>query len=260
MIKFFRRVRKKLIDEGNLKSYLLYAIGEILLVMLGILLALQVNTWNENRKIRNTESEAIKNLINEFKRNHKDLVRVYQAKKAAEQGLRKYLEILNNDTLSISYKANLDRPDIGGYTWNPTNPILNSLLSTGKLDNLENDSLKFILASWNDSVEDYLEQQSIYNQIDLPNLFEYEKKKIPLKIMHGSYTIETTTEKYVTNRNIPKARELIVQELVYHNQLSGCINRLYIQVMSAQEIIKISNQIQKTLKMEVAHTSLNTDH
>lgn len=50
MLKFFRRIRQKLLDEGSLRKYLIYAIGEILLVMVGILLALQVNNWNEERK------------------------------------------------------------------------------------------------------------------------------------------------------------------------------------------------------------------
>lgn len=50
MLKYFRTIRKKLIDEDNVRKYLLYAIGEIALVMIGILLALQVNNWNEERK------------------------------------------------------------------------------------------------------------------------------------------------------------------------------------------------------------------
>jgi hypothetical protein len=55
MIKFFLSLRQKLVDQGNLRKYLLYAIGEVLLVMIGILLALQVNNWNERRKDRITE-------------------------------------------------------------------------------------------------------------------------------------------------------------------------------------------------------------
>ena len=50
MIKFFRRIRQKLLSESKFSKYLLYAIGEIVLVMIGILLALQVNTWNEQKK------------------------------------------------------------------------------------------------------------------------------------------------------------------------------------------------------------------
>jgi hypothetical protein len=50
MITLFRRIRKKLIESGSIPKYLLYAIGEILLVVIGILIALQVNNWNEERK------------------------------------------------------------------------------------------------------------------------------------------------------------------------------------------------------------------
>jgi len=50
MIKFFRRIRWKLLDERNLKRYLIYAFGEILLVVIGILIALQINNWNEGLK------------------------------------------------------------------------------------------------------------------------------------------------------------------------------------------------------------------
>ncbi len=50
MINFFRKTRKKLADDNKFFKYTRYAIGEIVLVMVGILLALQVNDWNENRK------------------------------------------------------------------------------------------------------------------------------------------------------------------------------------------------------------------
>ncbi|MCW5517958.1 DUF6090 family protein [Muriicola sp. Z0-33] len=50
MIKFFRRIRKSLLSEDKFSKYLLYAIGEIVLVVIGILIALSINNWNENRK------------------------------------------------------------------------------------------------------------------------------------------------------------------------------------------------------------------
>ena len=48
MIKFFRKVRQKLLKENRFNKYVLYAIGEIVLVVIGILIALQINNWNEN--------------------------------------------------------------------------------------------------------------------------------------------------------------------------------------------------------------------
>lgn len=59
MLKFFRTIRKKFIDQDNVRKYLFYAVGAILLVVIGILIALQVNTWNENRKIANEEQAIL---------------------------------------------------------------------------------------------------------------------------------------------------------------------------------------------------------
>ena len=59
MLKFFRKIRRNLLDEGNLKRYLIYAVGEILLVVIGILIALQINNWNENNKHSKVLSEVI---------------------------------------------------------------------------------------------------------------------------------------------------------------------------------------------------------
>src|SRR6056297_2485873 len=49
MIKFFRKIRQKMLSENKFSKYLIYAIGEIILVVIGILIALQINNWNENR-------------------------------------------------------------------------------------------------------------------------------------------------------------------------------------------------------------------
>lgn len=62
MLQFFRRIRRKLLKEGSFRHYLLYAIGEILLVMVGILLALQVNSWNENRLERIEEVNLLEGI------------------------------------------------------------------------------------------------------------------------------------------------------------------------------------------------------
>lgn len=62
---FFRKIRQALIREGNLKRYILYAIGEILLVMIGISLAFQVDNWNDNRINKNTEIRYYENILNE---------------------------------------------------------------------------------------------------------------------------------------------------------------------------------------------------
>ncbi len=62
MIKFFRHIRRTLIQENNMGKYFKYAIGEIVLVVIGILIALQINNWNEERKSAFEEKEILQNL------------------------------------------------------------------------------------------------------------------------------------------------------------------------------------------------------
>jgi hypothetical protein len=62
MLRYFRIIRKKLIEQDKVRKYLLYAIGEILLVVIGILIALQINNWNEMQKQKEISKETIQNL------------------------------------------------------------------------------------------------------------------------------------------------------------------------------------------------------
>ena len=66
MLRFFRKLRQRLFTENKFSKYLLYALGEIALVMIGILLALQVNNWNEERKQRQVEIKYFGNLKNDL--------------------------------------------------------------------------------------------------------------------------------------------------------------------------------------------------
>lgn len=66
MITLFRRIRQKLIDSGSITKYLLYAIGEILLVVVGILIALQVNNWNEQQKEQRIAMDVRSSIIEDL--------------------------------------------------------------------------------------------------------------------------------------------------------------------------------------------------
>ena len=69
MLTFFRKIRKNLQGSGQTRKYLLYAIGEIALVVIGILIALQVNNWNERRKDRQKEQKILETLAENLERN-----------------------------------------------------------------------------------------------------------------------------------------------------------------------------------------------
>ena len=68
MIKFFRKIRQKLLSENKFSKYLIYAIGEIFLVVIGILIALQINNWNEEKKTKAVEIE----ILTQFKEDLND--------------------------------------------------------------------------------------------------------------------------------------------------------------------------------------------
>ena len=73
MLKFFRKIREKMLTENKFSNYLLYSVGEIILVVVGILIALQINNWNQDR-IEHKETEVLlSNLKIEVEENIKDL-------------------------------------------------------------------------------------------------------------------------------------------------------------------------------------------
>ena len=73
MINFFKKIRKKLLSKNKFSSYLIYAIGEIVLVVIGILIALQINNWNENKKKEQYELSLLKEMKKNLKADIRDI-------------------------------------------------------------------------------------------------------------------------------------------------------------------------------------------
>ena len=92
MIKFFRSIRKSLLSENKFSRYLLYAIGEIVLVVIGILIALQINSWNEHRKQVKQSDEALGELLTEVQSTQLLVERKNQVNLEASSIMKSYLE------------------------------------------------------------------------------------------------------------------------------------------------------------------------
>ena len=169
MLKFFRRIRRKLIDGGNppvrqvsLKRYLIYAIGEMLLVMIGILLALQVNNNNQYRIDRKHEKHLIEQLNAEFSDNKIQLEKVRKGHADAYEKLNLLINHFpidpnnfNLDTLNYYYVE-------GVYTrssFNPNNTTINSINDNVSFNIIRNRQLRQKLQIWNAILEDYLEDE-----------------------------------------------------------------------------------------------------
>lgn len=98
MFKSLRKLGRKLLDPGNLKKYLIYAFGEILLVMIGILLALQVNNWNEERKANLKERELLKGLQADLDKNIESLQKNINFQNFTIRGITQIIHHLQNPT------------------------------------------------------------------------------------------------------------------------------------------------------------------
>ncbi len=108
MIKFFRHIRQRMIKENRVSKYLLYAIGEIVLVVIGILIALQINTWSKERQRNNQEIIYLEDLKRDFLFDIETLEkRVAQNDKAFESGTQVMTLISSKTDFSDKDKVNL---------------------------------------------------------------------------------------------------------------------------------------------------------
>lgn len=162
MINFFRHIRKSLLMKNKTGQYLKYALGEVALVVLGILIALQINNWNENKKDRLKEAAILKELNKDFKGNLKQFKNVsarhFKALESTKK-FKKYIHhpnlILVKDSIAKYYFQAFD-----GVSYNPSNGVIESLIASGEYQLITNDSLRNYIISWKDVLQDYLENES----------------------------------------------------------------------------------------------------
>ena len=101
MINFFRKIRKKLANDNKPIKYARYAFGEILLVMIGILLALQVNNWNEERKNNSIRKSYLENLKVDLKKDLENLEELNTINTSNEAEGFYLAEFLDNNLVEI---------------------------------------------------------------------------------------------------------------------------------------------------------------
>ena len=151
MIKFFRHIRQQLIQENKMGKYFKYAIGEIILVVIGILIALQINTWNENRKNAAKETQLLTSFKNDILENKKELNRIIDKTgitiKAADSILQFESGDLNVFNLESFANCLLDATNYTVYM--TQEGTIQDIMGSGNLGIITNDSLRLAIGSWN---------------------------------------------------------------------------------------------------------------
>jgi hypothetical protein len=150
MIKFFRKIRQNLLSENKFSKYLLYAIGEILLVMIGILLALQVNNWNENRKDLKKEQLILQNLEKNLVFNLRELNQTFESTKIGYNASLQLLELIKPESsIHATYKVDsLIAVILTYYTYDPATGVIDEIINSGQLNIIRNEELKNLVSNW----------------------------------------------------------------------------------------------------------------
>ena len=169
MIKFFRKIRQNLLSQGRTGKYLKYAFGEILLVVIGILIALQVSNWNKKRIDSDSEKEALFDLNTEIKSNIKALeIIIAEHEKSLVAGNEiksmitdtNKLNSISNDSLqSILIVMNYN------YTYDPKLGILNSVINSGRINLIQNKEIRYMLSSINEFIIDADEDTKVIEKL-----------------------------------------------------------------------------------------------
>lgn len=162
MFTILRRIRQKLIDSGSAGKYLLYAIGEILLVVIGILIALQVNNWNQERIESDQQAKTVDRLYSEFQSNHEELLHDITRLEDVINALESMISIIdageqqqfNEEEVITIITATANDP-----TWNPSSFVLDDMRNNGQISSLENEDLVDMIFSWERFYENVVEFQ-----------------------------------------------------------------------------------------------------
>jgi hypothetical protein len=250
MIKFFRKIRQKLLAENKFSKYLIYAIGEIVLVVIGILIALQINNWNEQRKADIAENKALIALKNEFENNIERLKSLCEDKARFEESHRTYWNIITNDTIPVKTKAKAFPSGGVGKTWGVQNTVLNGLVSSGQIDNIKNDSLKKLLTLWPNLVQtwNYEEEKWISINHENDNYLKTRTRDIPPYTSEGKFW-QFNKENYVEEWQAQRA--LFVNDLEHQNLIARKTRQLYIQSIIFEKIMADYQKIISALNIEL---------
>ncbi len=171
-MKFFGKIRRKLVAEKRFRNYLPYALGEIVLVVVGILIALQINNWNEAKKQDKLEYQALQNLKVDFELNTKRLEEIIQT---SDQNIDKSNEILSHTGNKNSGHFQLDSlilAAVSGPSFSAQNGFLNDLINSGNLGVLQNVELRSKLSSWDPALDD-LKRREMYLEEAESKLIEF---------------------------------------------------------------------------------------
>jgi len=153
-------------DDNKPMKYLKYAIGEIVLVVIGILIALSINNWNEDLKDRNAESIILHNLLSDMEANKSQIRRKIDGCNRSQNVLTIKRELFNIPTETVP-NANLDTLIYAmndRTSFDPYVGTLNELLNSGSIGVIKNEELRRLISSWSSYLDEVRQEE---DQLDI---------------------------------------------------------------------------------------------
>lgn len=163
MIAFFRKIRKKLLSKKKVSRYLAYATGEILLVVIGILIALGINNSNQRRINRNIEQIYLAGLEGEFETSKSKLLELIKINHQNIEGAKSILSFPADQTDLLNeqkFSELLYQSFSSDIAFNPNNSLLEEMINSGNLKIISNTELRRLLMNWNATIEDIARQEN----------------------------------------------------------------------------------------------------
>ena len=180
-------------ETGKTAKYFKYAIGEIVLVVIGILIALQINNWNISQNEKKQEYKILQDLKVEFNANQKDALRMLDTHKSFITSMNRIQEL---NALENYNQLELDNAIqtiilIGSYT--PRPGASNNLINSGNLSLIQNEELRNQLTVWSGVVEDLFDDEDEAKTYTLNTIIPFMAEHYPvvnIEIMEEIQAIE----------------------------------------------------------------------
>ncbi len=212
MIKFFRKIRQNMIKENRASKYLLYAIGEIILVVIGILIALQINTWNQKRLEREQEVKILSSLKKEYIDNLSQLNDKVFIRKKIIYSANQLIEIIDNENLETQSIDSIET-HIGTTTIFPTfnaiSGVTNDILNSGKLHLIEDNELRISLSNWSGDVDQVTEMETALLNYYFNSYQPFLVENIQLRnSFNAMLSLANLTEKFNLNKSVENVKSI----------------------------------------------------
>lgn len=194
MFKFFRHIRQNLLTENKTGKYLKYAVGEIILVVIGILIALSINNWNTNRLNQKKEVSILYELKAEYSGKLNELNQKVQMRNMMISASSRLLRYIKEDDFSILEDSLfiLTALTTISPTFDASNSVTQDLLNSGNLYLIENKELRKYLLDWTGELAKLDEEEVNVVHVLINQYVPYLSEKIPHNSIVSTFLEENT--------------------------------------------------------------------